>query len=429
MPPKSTAKGSTKGAKSDKKPKKALSKQGSMQNVDTKSVSKAPAAEPSVKPSSKGSRYNDEKDPAAESVIAPPEENKSALGEGDRPDLEDPDEINMQATKETRGANLADVDVDKSFAATEKLKPEEEGKFYDENNENFEKYTDVDKRKDSDHGQVEDDGMGLFDDEDIQPNKVGAGIIPEETIATIIESWDKVAKLGAEKVGVVLFKNIFKIAPQALELFSFKDREDLYSSKELKMHGAAVVGAVGTAVAGLTDLKSIVPILQNLGMAHARKGILPEHYPIVGQALQNTLKAGLKADYTPAVKDAWDQVFKIVSDTMIGDFYTNPELLTDDLTEKRISLVQESWAKVVEAGFDKVGSLIFRRLFEVDHNLINLFHFSQYDNWQENEVFIGHVTKVAGVFTKAIEHLGSMDQLVGILNQIGGAHIPRGVKD
>ena len=37
-----------------------------------------------------------------------------------------------------------------------------------------------------------------------------------------MDSWKIVDDIGSETVGVILFKNIFTIAPGALELFSFK---------------------------------------------------------------------------------------------------------------------------------------------------------------------------------------------------------------
>jgi len=100
-------------------------------------------------------------------------------------------------------------------------------------------------------------------------------------MALVIESWAKVEKLGLEKVGVVLFRNIFKIAPGALALFSFKDNPDLYTSPVLIKHGLIVVSTVGKAVSGLADLPALIPILRNLGLAHTKRGILPEHYPVV----------------------------------------------------------------------------------------------------------------------------------------------------
>ena len=51
--------------------------------------------------------------------------------------------------------------------------------------------------------------------------------------------------------------------------------------------------AVDKAVNGLDDLSKIVPLLQRLGVKHVPRGVLPEHYPIVGQALLNTLETGL----------------------------------------------------------------------------------------------------------------------------------------
>jgi hypothetical protein len=70
----------------------------------------------------------------------------------------------------------------------------------------------IKSQKHSDHDSPE--GLDLFDDEVIQPKKDEG--ITENVIKIIIDSWNKVAKLGVEKVGIVLFKNIFKIAPGAL---------------------------------------------------------------------------------------------------------------------------------------------------------------------------------------------------------------------
>jgi len=137
-------------------------------------------------------------------------------------------------------------------------------------------------------------------------------------VVQVQESWAKVAALGVEKVGVLLFKNIFTIAPSAVELFSFKDTKDLYNSQALKAHGKTVVSTVGQAVAGLRDLNALVPVLKNLGKTHANlgKGIGPAHYDIVGQALIKTLKEGLGAGFTSEVEKAWLGVYAVVSSTM-----------------------------------------------------------------------------------------------------------------
>lgn len=132
----------------------------------------------------------------------------------------------------------------------------------------------------------------------------------------VIQSWAAVKALGAEKVGVLLFKNIFEAAPGALQLFSFKDEPDLYESKALKSHGAAVVNTVGIAVAGLRDFESLVPLIQVLGRRHLGLGLAAEHFELVGAELIHTLEMGLGDQFTPEVREAWLNMYELVSSTM-----------------------------------------------------------------------------------------------------------------
>ena len=140
-------------------------------------------------------------------------------------------------------------------------------------------------------------------------------------IRLIRESWETAMTLGDTNVGVLLFKNIFAIAPGALELFSFKATKNLYENVKFKSHVKKVVNTVGVAVEYLDDLGELVPILQQQGRDHVPRGVEPEHYPIVGQALLDTLEAGLGDKWTPQLKSAWTTAYKVISDTMIGTNY------------------------------------------------------------------------------------------------------------
>jgi len=145
-----------------------------------------------------------------------------------------------------------------------------------------------------------------------------ASVLSSAQVDAVTASWDKVEALGAETVGVLLFKRIFEIAPEALQFFSFKDEPDLYESDALKKHGALVVTTVGKAVAGLKDLEKLAPVVRNLGKAHANKGIVAAHYDVVGQALIDTLETGLGEEaFTEEVKGAWLSVYGIVKATML----------------------------------------------------------------------------------------------------------------
>ena len=140
-------------------------------------------------------------------------------------------------------------------------------------------------------------------------------------VQEVENSWNKVSALGVENVGVLLFKNIFTIAPEALELFSFRNEPNLYDSLTLKAHGVNVVNTVGKAVAGLREFYTLVPALAALGERHVEYGILEPHYDVVGKALLMTLEQGLGDAFTPQVKEAWTIVYEAVAVTMKGDHY------------------------------------------------------------------------------------------------------------
>jgi hypothetical protein len=89
-----------------------------------------------------------------------------------------------------------------------------------------------------------------------------------KTIKLTQESWTKVVEIGLEPAGIIFFKHVFKIAPEALQLFSFKDEPDVYESDGFKKHAMNVMKHVGIAVEGLNDLEKLVPVLKNLGKRH-----------------------------------------------------------------------------------------------------------------------------------------------------------------
>ena len=122
-------------------------------------------------------------------------------------------------------------------------------------------------------------------------------IFSDKTATSVEESWLEVERIGAEKVGAILFKNIFEAATDALLMFSFKDEKDLYKSKAFLRHGKQVVNTVGAAVAGLRSAERLIPFLKDLGEKHIMmgKGIGKAHYDLVGEMLivsysNNTIK-------------------------------------------------------------------------------------------------------------------------------------------
>jgi len=66
------------------------------------------------------------------------------------------------------------------------------------------------------------------------------------------------------------------------------------------------------------DLGPVTHALHVLGAKHVGYGVLPEHYPIVGEALLSTLETALGNEWTPKVKNGWTAVYGFVSTSMIA---------------------------------------------------------------------------------------------------------------
>ena len=74
---------------------------------------------------------------------------------------------------------------------------------------------------------------------------------------------------------------------------------------------------MGKAVHLLDELDTLVPILVGLGRKHNPRGVKSEYFPIVGQALLQTLEAGLGKLFTEEVKQSWTTAYKVLADTII----------------------------------------------------------------------------------------------------------------
>jgi hemoglobin-like flavoprotein len=140
--------------------------------------------------------------------------------------------------------------------------------------------------------------------------------LSDRDIELVQTTFAKVAEVGPEAAGRILFGHIFRIAPGAKALFSFA-----YDDAAMERHGAKVVNTVGTAVSLLNDLETLVPVLQRLGLQHVGYGTLPAHYDVVGQAFIATLEDALQSEFTEPVRSAYVKVWNIVQATMTADNY------------------------------------------------------------------------------------------------------------
>lgn len=100
---------------------------------------------------------------------------------------------------------------------------------------------------------------------------------------------------------------VFLRAPNLRSLFP----EDMFAQ------GRKLYELLNLTMGMLASPPQLVPSLQALGKGHAAKGVLPEHYPIIVEALVDTLGDHLGEGWTKAFQQAWRNLLSFVAQNMI----------------------------------------------------------------------------------------------------------------
>jgi hemoglobin-like flavoprotein len=127
----------------------------------------------------------------------------------------------------------------------------------------------------------------------------------ERDLTLVRDSFDKIVPIAGVAADL-FYERLFYLAPSLRRLFP----ADMRDQKRRLML------MIATAVQGLDDLDALVPRVSALGARHARYGVEPQHYRIVGEALIWTLERGLGNAFTPAVQQAWIRVYALLAVVM-----------------------------------------------------------------------------------------------------------------
>ncbi len=134
-----------------------------------------------------------------------------------------------------------------------------------------------------------------------------------KTITLVQESFEKVKPI-APTAAEIFYSKLFELDPKLKQLFP-------NSTEAMKEQGNKLMTMLAAAVAGLSNLDALIPVLQDLGKRHVAYNVKESHYDTVGAALLGTLEAGLGDDFTPEVKGAWANVYGVMSGVMIKASY------------------------------------------------------------------------------------------------------------
>jgi hemoglobin-like flavoprotein len=107
--------------------------------------------------------------------------------------------------------------------------------------------------------------------------------------------------------GAVFYDNLFAADPALRRLFH----------GSIAHQGERLMTMIGSALALLDCPDTLLPVLRQLGARHAGYGVKESHYATVGGALIQTLEQGLGDAFTDDVRQAWVDLYGVISSTMI----------------------------------------------------------------------------------------------------------------
>jgi hemoglobin-like flavoprotein len=126
-----------------------------------------------------------------------------------------------------------------------------------------------------------------------------------ESQALVRDSFAKVVPI-AEPAAAMFYARLFELDPSLRPLFK----------GDMQEQGRKLMAMIGTAVANLDKLETIVPAVQALGRRHAGYGVPPASYDTVAAALLWTLGQGLGDGFTPEAKAAWTEAYTVLATVM-----------------------------------------------------------------------------------------------------------------
>ena len=159
-------------------------------------------------------------------------------------------------------------------------------------------------------------------DEDVETGEIFQETLPNLGEAQIYElidltrpdavwvaqsSFESVARRSREAADL-LYRLLFEIDPSIRSLFE---------GVEMDTQGEMLMEMLGKAVAGLDDLETLRPVVQELGRRHAAYGVELRHYDAVEQALMETFRQLLGEHFTTDVRLAWSGVYNELARMMI----------------------------------------------------------------------------------------------------------------
>lgn len=145
-------------------------------------------------------------------------------------------------------------------------------------------------------------------------------MLKQETVQ-IIKATVPVLEVHGVEITKTFYKNMFQAHPELLNIFN-------HTNQEKGRQQTALANTVYVAAVHIENLEAILPAVMLIAHKHRSLGILPEHYPIVGEHLLKAIKEVLGDAATDDIINAWAEAYGVIADVFIQveeDLYQKAE--------------------------------------------------------------------------------------------------------
>ncbi len=126
-----------------------------------------------------------------------------------------------------------------------------------------------------------------------------------EQVVIVQTTWRPVLLVG-DTFAELFYGKLFTLDPDLRRLFK----------NDLKEQGRNLTAMISVAAGSLGRAERIVLALRELGRRHQAYGVQPQHYETVAAALLWALEKSLGEAFTPEVRGAWTEAYRLLAATM-----------------------------------------------------------------------------------------------------------------
>jgi nitric oxide dioxygenase len=129
-----------------------------------------------------------------------------------------------------------------------------------------------------------------------------------EATKAIIKSTAPLLKENGEAITTQMYKVLFSKYPETQVLF--KDASPQQHKK--------LANAVYAYAANIDKLENLSKGIEQMAAVHVKTKVMPEHYPMVGDALLQAIKSVLGNRASDEVMSAWEEAYGFLADILIA---------------------------------------------------------------------------------------------------------------